>query len=90
MKKTGLIVFLVMTICFSAISQLDAKETVKIGVLAKNGPAKALSKWKATGDYLSTVLPDYQFEIVPLDFKDVNPAIEEKTVDFFMQFLSGI
>ena len=61
-----------------------AKETVKIGVLAKNGPMKALSQWKATGDYLTASLPEYQFEIVPLDFKEVNPAVEQGSVAFFL------
>ncbi|MCB2147108.1 MAG: phosphate/phosphite/phosphonate ABC transporter substrate-binding protein [Deltaproteobacteria bacterium] len=61
-----------------------AQDTVKIGVLAKNGPAKALSQWKATGDYLTASLPGNQFEIVPLDFKEVNTAIEQGSVAFFL------
>jgi len=65
--------------CFSA----QAADTVKIGVLAKDGPAKALKKWTATGEYLSTKLGK-TVEIVPLDFDKVNPAIEANTVDFFL------
>jgi len=84
MKRTGFIVFLVFSICFSVSTHVWAQETVKIGILAKNGPLKALSQWKATGDYLSAVLPDYQFEIVPLDFKEVNPSIEKGDVSFFL------
>jgi two-component system, LuxR family, sensor histidine kinase TtrS len=61
-----------------------AQDTVKIGVLAKNGPAKAQSQWKATGDYLTASLPGTPFEIVPLDFKEVNPAIEQGSVVFFL------
>jgi phosphate/phosphite/phosphonate ABC transporter binding protein len=61
-----------------------AQDTVKIGVLAKNGPAKAQSQWKATGDYLTASLPGTPFEIVPLDFKEVNPAIEQGSVAFFL------
>ena len=61
-----------------------AQEIVKIGILAKNGPVKTLSRWKATGDYLTASLTGYQFEIVPLDFKDVNPAIEKGSVAFFL------
>lgn len=56
---------------------------VKIGVLAKNGPAKALQKWAATGEYLSKKLGK-SVEIVPLDFDKVNPAIEANDVDFFL------
>ncbi len=60
-----------------------AGDTFKIGVLAKNGPVKALKMWKATGDYLTSTL-DGTFEIVPLGFDAVNPAIEKGNVDFFL------
>jgi len=61
-----------------------AGEAYKIGVLAKRGPVKALSQWKATGDYLTAHVADKTFEIVPLDFDEVNPAIEGNRVDFFL------
>ena len=61
-----------------------AQENYKIGVLAKNGPVKALQMWKATGDYLTTQLSGKTFEIVPLGFDEVNPAIEAGRVDFFL------
>ena len=81
MKKliwtTFALVFLLSTTCF-------ATQTYKIGVLAKRGPVKALKQWKATGDYLSAKVADKSFEIVPLDFDDVNPAIESNKVDFFL------
>lgn len=56
---------------------------VKVGVLAKNGPAKAMKKWAATGEYLTTKLGK-SVVIVPLDFDKVNPAIEGNDVDFFL------
>lgn len=59
-------------------------ETVKIGVLAKDGPAKALAMWQATGDYLSSKIPGKTFEIIPLEFKKIYPAVEAKEVDFFL------
>ena len=71
------LVFLFSTTCFAA-------ETYKIGVLAKRGPVKAMKKWKATGDYLTAKIPDKTFEIVPLDFDEVNPAIESGKVDYFL------
>ncbi len=60
-----------------------AKE-YKIGVLAKRGAAKALKQWKATGDYLTNKISGDTFTIVPLKFDDVNPAIENNKVDFFL------
>ena len=71
------LVFLLSTTCFAA-------ESYKIGVLAKRGPVKALKKWKATGDYLTAKIAGKNFEIVPLDFDEVNPAIENGKVDYFL------
>ncbi|OQX13841.1 MAG: hypothetical protein BWK76_15535 [Desulfobulbaceae bacterium A2] len=69
-----------------------AAETVKIGVLAKDGPAKALQMWQETGVYLSGKLGGKTCEIVPLDFDKVLPAAKDGTVDFFItnsfQFVS--
>ncbi|MDJ0783502.1 MAG: PhnD/SsuA/transferrin family substrate-binding protein [Desulfosarcinaceae bacterium] len=77
-------VLFVLTLFTCLTANSFAADTVKIGVLAKNGPVKAMKKWKATGDYLTTKLPGKRFEIVPLDFDAVNPAIEAGQVDFFL------
>jgi len=84
MKKCRLLfVALVMTTLLTALP-LWAATPVKIGVLAKDGPAKALAGWKATADYLTETLADTSFEIVPLEFSAVNEAIDNGTVDFFL------
>lgn len=56
----------------------------KIGVLAKRGAAKAMQKWGATADYLNEKLQGDTFTIVPLDFEQVFPAIENGEVNFFL------
>ena len=56
----------------------------KIGVLAKRGAAKAMQKWGATADYLNEKLQGDTFTIVPLDFEQVFPAIENGEVHFFL------
>jgi len=63
---------------------LWAAAPVKIGVLANNGPTKALADWKATADFLTEALADTSFEIVPLEFAAVNEAVASGTVDFFL------
>jgi len=76
---------LVVTLSLCMLASLSmANEPVKIGVLAKNGAAKAMAQWKATADYLSEKVPDKAFTIVPLDFKDVNLAVENGSVSFFL------
>lgn len=83
MKKMWFIMAILMVLTFS-INTAMAADHYKIGVLAKNGPVKALKKWKATSDYLSQKIDGMTFEIVPLSFDEVNPAIESKKVDFFL------
>jgi len=61
-----------------------AGDHYKIGVLAKRGPVKAMQQWKATADFLNQKVTGKTFEIVPLDFDAVNPAIANGDVDFFL------
>ncbi len=80
MKMLGVLILTV----FFGVSSCLAAGPYKIGVLAKRGPVKALQQWKATGEYLSGAIAGKDFEIVPLDFDAVNPAIEKGEVDFFL------
>lgn len=81
MKKGLFTVSMVVVLFFSLVCLAGA--TVKIGVLAKDGPAKALKKWAATGEYLTQKIGQ-SVEIVPLDFDKVFPAVEGGEVDFFL------
>jgi twitching motility protein PilJ len=82
--KNRWFVFVILLALSLTVNPALAAGKYKIGVLAKNGPVKALKMWKATGDYLSQKIDGMQFEIVPLGFDEVNPAIENKKVDFFL------
>ena len=75
---------LISFLALAAAANSFAGENYKIGVLAKNGPIKALQMWKATGDYLSTKLTGQTFAVIPLGFEEVSPAIKEGKVDFFL------
>lgn len=55
---------------------------VKIGVLAHRGEAVARTMWQPTMEYLTQTLPKYNFELVPLDFKELYRAVGAKQVDF--------
>ncbi len=74
---------LVITALFMVTLACQASASVKIGVLAKNGPAVALKKWAATGTYLSEKMGQ-PVEIVPLSFDKVFPTVEAGDVDFFL------
>ncbi len=83
-KKVVVTVILVALVVAGSASLCLAGDIVKIGVLAKNGPAKVLKKWQATGDYLTSAVKGKVFQIVPLGFDKVYSAIENGDVDFFL------
>jgi twitching motility protein PilJ len=80
-RSAFLSIVLVFTIGFG--SSLDAGE-YKIGVLAKNGAAKAMAKWGQLGVYLTESIPGDTYTIVPLDFDEVMHAVEKTDVDYFL------
>ena len=60
------------------------KTIIKIGVLAKRGREKAIAQWQAHAEYLSRAIPEYEFEIIPLDFDEIESAVGKKEVDFII------
>jgi ABC-type phosphate/phosphonate transport system substrate-binding protein len=81
MKK---LFFILAAIFFGFQASTVTAEDYKIGVLAKRGAIKAIKKWKAPGDYLTSKIPGKTFEIVPLDFDQVNPSVQNNQIDFFL------
>ena len=71
-------------ILFSITIFPDNKKEIKIGVLAKRGVEKCLSKWSPTAEYLSNIIPDYDFKIIPLKFNDVKLIVKKNKVDFIL------
>lgn len=55
---------------------------VKIGVLALRGKEKCLQQWHATADYLDSKIPGHTFTIIPLDFDEIQKAVEQQQVNF--------
>lgn len=58
--------------------------SVKIGVLAFRGTDRAVSRWTPTAQYLAQMVPDYDFEIVPLTLEEMEKAAQDGTVDFVL------
>ena len=57
---------------------------LKIGVLAKRGTQQCLEQWGPTADYLSGKIEGVFFEVIPLSFEAINPAVEKGEVDFVL------
>lgn len=59
-------------------------QVARIGVLARRGTGQCLQSWAPTAQYLSSRIPGYRFEIVPLDFDQVSEAVERARIDFIV------
>ena len=67
-----------------AAQQAPGEKLLRIGVLAKRGDAVCRTQWGPTAEYLSEALPGYRFQIVPLDFEAIFPAVRNGEVDFVL------
>jgi len=75
-------------ICLLLLTTLSAAATtppeVRIGVLSHRGDEATLRNWSPTADYLSREIPEYRFVIVPLSFREIEPAVRNRSVDFLL------
>lgn len=73
-------------ICFLMMTTqtLAEDEFIKIGVLSHRGDQFTLNAWNPTAHYLTAKLPAYDFEIVPLDFDEIDEAVRDSDVDFIL------
>ena len=81
-KRRILSVVFAICVFLSGFVTADEANTYKIGVLAKRGTERCLTKWTATADYLTDTIDDAVFEIVPLDFEQIYPTVEAGKVGF--------
>lgn len=80
-----LAVFLLLPLCWLPAAAPSVEgETIRIGVLSHRGDQATLEAWSPSADYLTASVPGYRFEIVPLDFDEVDPAVERGEVDFVL------
>lgn len=78
----ALLIVLVFGPAYSAKADEKDSETIRIGVLARRGAVACLKEWSPTAHYLSERLPGVTFKIVPLNFREISPAVARKQVDF--------
>lgn len=82
-KKTCLNFLLIPAIILLFASTSSLAGTVKLGVLAKRGKAKAVEKWKPLADYLGTKTGEH-FVLIPLSFDAVEPAVKGNRIDYLI------
>ncbi|MDX1592946.1 MAG: PhnD/SsuA/transferrin family substrate-binding protein [Gammaproteobacteria bacterium] len=57
---------------------------ITIGVLSHRGDEATVRNWGPTADYLSSQLRGIRFEVLPLEFQAVEPAVAEGRIDFVL------
>ena len=69
---------------FLTATLFSNNHTVKIGVLAKRGVEQTFNRWNPTAEYLTKVVKNKKFEIVPISFNSLFNYIKDKKVDFIL------
>jgi ABC-type phosphate/phosphonate transport system substrate-binding protein len=82
MKKRLLLPLLLLQLIAPGLA--SGSETIRIGVLAKRGAEQALAQWQETANYLNGKISDHHFEIIPLDFMALTPAVASGDIDFVL------
>lgn len=91
LKKIIIILFLFTQFLEMSFSeQIPSKEDehhqfnqlIRIGVLAFRGKSEAVERWTPTANYLSQQIPNYRFEILPLNLTEISRAIRDEQIQF--------
>jgi PAS domain S-box-containing protein len=69
---------------FAAGTAAGASTPVRIGVLAHKGTDICRDMWEPTMDYLEMALPGRRFDLAPLNFEEIEPAVRDKSIDFLI------
>jgi len=85
-KRYLLVVNIALSLLLLITSGLTwaGEEMIRIGVLSHRGDAVTHQMWDSTANYLSYTLHPKKFEIIPLDFDEVEPAVKDAAVDFLL------
>jgi two-component system sensor histidine kinase TtrS len=77
-------IFLWFLLSINPVMLAGEQAPVRIGVLSHRGDQATLKMWGPTADYLDAAIAARDFQIVPLDFNEVNPAVAMGNVDFVL------
>lgn len=81
----AIILVTVILSCFPMIAHSNEQDQlIKIGVLGFRSPEQTLTKWTPTAEYLTTSIAGYCFEMVPMNYPQVDQAVADKSIDFVL------
>lgn len=82
---TARCLLLLLASLFGALQAVAASApAITIGVLSHRGDEATLRSWTPTADYLASQIPGTRFEVRPLDFEEVEPAVARGEIDFVL------
>ncbi len=82
MWHRALLLFLLLPLIYGPVQAED--RLIRIGVLSHRGSQATYDTWSPTATYLGRVIQGHNFEVVPLDFSEVDPAVKFGQVDFIL------
>ncbi len=83
-KKTLKQFLLLIFLSLFSVPALWAHSDVRIGVLANRGQLECVQSWASTINYLNKQLSDYNFQLIPLSFNEIENSIQEKQIDLLI------
>lgn len=75
---------LLLAVALRADESIPSRRLVRFGVLANDAPGVCHRRWGPTTDYLTSKLPAYRFELVPIPFDEILPTVEEGSIDLLL------
>lgn len=71
-----------LLVCLASGVVAGETTEIRIGVLAFRGSEHAMESWSPTAEYLSRVIPDARFVIVPLPLRDLEMAVADNSIEY--------
>lgn len=83
LKSLIFLLFLTLAAAIPLGGSIPQEEPVlRIGVLAIYSLERCQARWEPTAKYLTEQVPGYSFEIMPLEYEEVQEAVADGEVDF--------
>ncbi len=80
MTKIVLIMYFLFS--FVTTAYCGVKPIIYIGVLSTDDKVICSHQWNPTAEYLTKSIPEYQFEIIPLCFEEIEETVASNQIDF--------
>lgn len=81
-KKIIIVFVLSILSIILPLSGMATEKIVKVGVLANRGYEQCQKRWGPTINYLAKEVAPYKFQLIPLSYNEILPAVQNRNIDF--------